>query len=110
MISPYCLVRKPVRYAVVGTVHVFLTDSIFEASCSTRHTTELGRLLKEKYSDAVAVIMYTDGGPDHNYKHTSVRLGLLALFWELCLGHHGGDAHGANSELGKPRGKDYVSA
>ncbi len=29
--------------------------------------------------------MYMDGGPDHNCKHTSVRLGLLAHFWELGL-------------------------
>jgi hypothetical protein len=41
--------------------------------------------MKEQYSDAVAVIMYTDGGPDHNCKHVSVRLGLLALFLELDL-------------------------
>jgi hypothetical protein len=66
-------------------VHVFLKDSIFEASCPPRHTAELGRLLKGKYSNALAVIMYTDGGSDHNCKHTSVRLGLLALFWELDL-------------------------
>ena len=41
--------------------------------------------MKEKYSYAIAVIMYTDGGPDHNCKHVSVRLGLLALFLELDL-------------------------
>ena len=34
---------------------------------------------------AVAIIVFTDGGPDHNNKHTSVRLGLLALFLELDL-------------------------
>jgi len=69
----------------LGIVHVFLKDSIFEASCPTRHTTKLGRLMKELYPSAVAVIMYTDGGPDHNCKHMSVRLGLLALFLELDL-------------------------
>jgi hypothetical protein len=37
------------------------------------------------YLNAVAMIIYTDGGPDHNNKHTSVRLGLLALFLELDL-------------------------
>ena len=31
------------------------------------------------------MIIYTDGGPDHNNKHTSVRLGLLALFLDLDL-------------------------
>jgi len=37
------------------------------------------------YLNAVAMIIYTDGGPDHNNKHTSVRLGLLALFLDLDL-------------------------
>jgi hypothetical protein len=41
--------------------------------------------MKTMYPTAVAVILYTDGGPDHNCKHTSVRLGLLALFLELDL-------------------------
>ncbi len=31
------------------------------------------------------MIIYTDGGPDHNNKHTSVRLGLLALFLDMDL-------------------------
>jgi len=69
----------------VGDVHVFLKDFIFEASCPTRYIAELGRLMKEKYSDTIAVIMYTDVGPNHNCKHTSKRLGLLALFWELDM-------------------------
>ena len=34
---------------------------------------------------AVTIILYTDGGPDHNCNHTSVRFGLLALFLELDL-------------------------
>jgi hypothetical protein len=34
----------------VGTVHIFLKDSIFEASSPTRHTNELGRLIKKMYS------------------------------------------------------------
>ena len=37
------------------------------------------------YPNAVAVIIYTDGGPDHNNKHTSVRLCLLALSLDLDL-------------------------
>jgi hypothetical protein len=42
-------------------------------------------VLKKEYPNAVAMVIYTDGGPDHNNKHTSVRLGLLALFLELDL-------------------------
>ena len=37
------------------------------------------------YLNAVAMIIYTDGGPDHNNKLTSVWLGLLALFLDLDL-------------------------
>ena len=64
---------------------MFLKDSIFEASSPIRHTTELTRLLKKVFPKAAALVMYTDGGPDHNCRHTSVRLGLLALFLELEL-------------------------
>ena len=64
---------------------MFLKDSIFEASSPTRHTAELSRLLKRIFPNTAAVVMYTDGGPDHNCKHMSVRLGLLALFLELDL-------------------------
>jgi hypothetical protein len=67
----------------VGAVHVFLKDSIFEASSPTRDTAELAMLLKNKFPNVVALVVYTDGGPDHNNKHTSVRLGLLSLFIEL---------------------------
>ena len=41
--------------------------------------------MKTMYPNAVALVVYTDGGPDHNCKHTSVRLGLLSLFLELDL-------------------------
>jgi hypothetical protein len=41
--------------------------------------------MKKMFPNAVAFTMYTDGGPDHNCKHISVRLGLLALFLELNL-------------------------
>jgi ABC-type transporter Mla maintaining outer membrane lipid asymmetry permease subunit MlaE len=57
---------------LAGTVYVFLKDSIFQASDPTRHTAELGRQLKTMYPNAVAIIIFTDGGPDHNCKHTSV--------------------------------------
>jgi hypothetical protein len=64
---------------------VHLKDSIFQASSPTRHTAELGMLIKDLCPSAAALILFTDGGPDHNNKHMSVRLGLLALFLELDL-------------------------
>jgi hypothetical protein len=69
----------------VGIVRIFFKDSIFEASSPTKHKVELGRLMKKIYPTAFAVILYTDGDHGHNCKHTSVRLGLLALFSELDL-------------------------
>jgi len=69
----------------VWTVHVFLKDYIFEASCPTRHKAELGRQMKELYLTVVAIIMYTDGGTDYNCKHMSIRLGLFPLFLETDL-------------------------
>jgi hypothetical protein len=37
------------------------------------------------FSNAIAIVINTYGGPDHNNKHTTVRLGLLSLFVELDL-------------------------
>ncbi len=37
------------------------------------------------YPQAVGLILFTDGCPYHDNKHTSVRLDLLALFFELDL-------------------------
>ena len=62
-----------------------MKDSMFEESSPTRHTTELGLLMKKMFPNAIAFVVYTDGGPDHNNKHKSVRLGLLSLFMELDL-------------------------
>jgi len=74
---------KPFMCLVVEIVHVFLKDSSFQASCPNKHTDELASVLKKMYPQAVGLILFTDGGPDHNNKHTSVRLGLLAFFWNL---------------------------
>ena len=45
----------------------------------------LASVLKKMYPNAVAMIIYTHGGPNHNNKLTSVRLGPLALFLDLDL-------------------------
>ena len=62
-----------------------MKNSVFEAQSPTRHATELGKTMKAVYPIAVALVIYTDGGPVHNCKHTSLRLGLLSLFMELDL-------------------------
>jgi hypothetical protein len=77
---PYNILKYFFASICSGSVHVFLKNSIFQASSPTRHTPELTRLLKKVFPNTAALVMYTDGGPDHNCKHTSVRLGLLAFF------------------------------
>jgi len=64
---------------------VFLKDFIFEALSPSRHATKLARLLQKLLPKTSVVVLCTDGGPDHNCKHISVRLGILALFLELEL-------------------------
>ena len=80
---PYKLLKSIFSSLCSWSVQVFLKDSIFEASSHTRHITELARLLKKMFPNTTAVVMYMDGGPDNNCKCTSVRLGMLALFWNL---------------------------
>ena len=82
---PYNILKCFFASLYSWSVHEFLKDSIFEASSPTRHTAELTRLLNKVFPNTSPVVMYTDGGPDHNCKHTSVRLGTLALFLELDL-------------------------
>jgi hypothetical protein len=91
---------------VVGNVHVYIKDSIFQASSPTRHTAELGMLITEICPSSNALILFIDGGPVHNNMHTLVRLGLLALFLELDL-----DTRVViRTKLGQPRGKGHVGS
>jgi hypothetical protein len=64
----------------VGTAYVTLKDSVFQASSPLRHMVELLPLLKTEDRQTVALLMFTNGGPDHNCKHLSVYTALLALF------------------------------
>lgn len=63
-----------------GQVFVGIKDATLEASSPLRHSTELSKLLREQQVDNPIVLIYTDGGPDHNNTFLSVKLGLIALF------------------------------
>jgi hypothetical protein len=65
-----------------GQVHVYvgIKDAILEASSPLRHSTELGKILKEQEGNPEILLLYTDGGPDHNVTFLSVQLGLIAVF------------------------------
>ena len=64
---------------------------VFEASTSMRHARELGNILQSRYppnceslTDFI-LLLYTDGGGDHNVTNASVQISLLCLFLELDL-------------------------
>ena len=64
-----------------GQVYVGLKDSIFEGSDPLRHVTELMSVLKrenERFSPYL--VLFTDGGADHNLTFLYVQCVLLALF------------------------------
>ena len=63
-----------------GQVFVGIKDAMLEASSPLRHSTELSKLLREQQLNNPIVLIYTDGGPDHNNTFLSVKLGLIALF------------------------------
>ena len=54
-----------------------IKDAILEASSPLRHSTELSNNLKEQNSNPAIVLLYTDGGPDHNVTFLSIQLGLF---------------------------------
>ncbi len=66
---------------IVGTAHVALKDSILQASSPLRHVVELIPLIKEKDGYLAALLLFTNGGSNHNCKHLKVQTALLALFF-----------------------------
>ena len=63
-----------------GQVFVGIKDATLEPSSPLRHSTELSKLLREQQVSSPILLIYTDGGPDHNSTFLSVKLGLIALF------------------------------
>ena len=64
-----------------GQVYVRLKDSIFEGSDPLRHVTELLSVLKhENETFSPYLVLFTDGGTDHNLTFLYVQCILLALF------------------------------
>ena len=63
-----------------GEVVDGLKDAATEPSSPMRHSTELSKLFKEREIQSPIVVLYTDGGPDHNTTFLSVQLGLISLF------------------------------
>ena len=71
-----------------GIAHVALKDAVFQPSTPMRHMAELGNAISKQLLDKsklCVVTMYRDGGPDHNCKHLSVQMALLAFFIYMGL-------------------------
>lgn len=63
-----------------GQVFIGLKDATLEPSSPLRYSTELSKLLTDRNITSLILLIYTDGGPDHNTTFLSVQLGLIALF------------------------------
>jgi hypothetical protein len=65
-----------------GRVFVLVKDAVFQPSTPLRHATEMNAVFKAAGLDNAmeVLLLYTDGGPDHNVKFISVWLGLLCIF------------------------------
>ena len=66
-----------------GQVTVLLKDSVLQASSPFRHAAEMRQLLEDHVNPALMI--YSDGGPDHRLTYHSVQLSLVSLLLELNL-------------------------
>ena len=64
----------------LGNVHVRLKDSAFQLSSANRHATELSKLLTQRDEKKPILLLYTDGGGDHNLTHISIQISLINVF------------------------------
>ena len=57
-------------------------DAVFQPSFPLRHSAEILKVLKEAklIDDLQVLLLYTDGGPDHNITFMTVVMALLCLF------------------------------
>ena len=62
---------------IMGQVCVGVKDSVFEASSTYHHTTELNNLLTTLNDSNPMLMLYTDGGPDHRVNFLSVQLSYI---------------------------------
>ncbi|XP_066914216.1 uncharacterized protein [Clytia hemisphaerica] len=69
-----------------GDVHIGFKESAFEPSSALRHSTELKELIIQREGPVPpALLLYTDGGPDHRVNYLSVKVALIAFFRDLDL-------------------------
>ena len=74
-----------------GRPFVTTKDKVFEPSDRFHHGAELTSILRSQYStdaaslDREILLMFTDGGGDHNITRISTQVSLICLFIQLNL-------------------------
>ena len=79
---------SPSESFYAGQIYVGLKDSVFQGSDPIRHVIELIGNLREEYKNAPIppyLVLFSDGGADHNITFLYVQCALLALFKVLNL-------------------------
>ena len=62
-----------------GQVHVGIKDTIFEASNPWRHAAEMSQLLFTYHPSKKILLLYSDGGGDHNLTFNNVQLSIISV-------------------------------
>ena len=62
-----------------GNVHVGIKEAMFEPSSAIRHATELNKILG-LYDPKPILLIYSDGGPDHNLTFLATQISYICLF------------------------------
>ena len=72
-----------------GQIRVVLRDAVFDPSNVFCHSAQLVAAMEDRYKDTkpAALLLQTDGGPDHNITFLKTQLALLATFVKLDLDH-----------------------
>ena len=71
-----------------GQITVSIKDATFEPSTPLRHATELKSNLRALSVNTIrhpVLLLYSNGGPDHNVTFGSVKISLIALFRSMNL-------------------------
>ena len=65
-----------------GQVYVLVKDAVFQPSTPLRHSTEMRKALQHAglHRQTEVLLVYSDGGPDHNVKFVTVWLAHILLF------------------------------
>ena len=69
-----------------GRVYVGIKDAVFEPSSPLRHATELHSVLKSQDEISKPILLiYSDGGPDHNLTFLATQISYICLFLNMDL-------------------------